>query len=87
MSAQNPQALSKALREAASQQGIDLTKPASAFLVCREDPQGGWFITPVADYMKAEELARQRPLDVYVLPVDTRHGLMKFIGNKLESIK
>jgi hypothetical protein len=75
------------LRGAASEQ---FPKSQSPYFVFREDPQGGWIIREAADYATAEGIAIPLSVDgkfeVFVLPADPRHGLLRLNANKrLES--
>jgi len=90
MPSPNPQSLADEFRLAASEQKLDLELPDNAFLVFRQDPQGGWIIKSARDYMTAEQIAASQATgksDVYVLSANPQHGLLQLVGNRLKAIK
>jgi hypothetical protein len=87
----SPQALAEELRQAASENKIDLELRQNAFLVSRKDPQGGWIQKPAKDYMAAEQIGVAQSGDgrfkTYVLSANPQHGLMQAVGDRIRPIR
>jgi hypothetical protein len=57
MTASRLHALEAELRQAAAAQGIKTTAP---YVVCKRNPQGGWYMGPASDFATAESSLKNR---------------------------